>query len=100
MSDESIKSPSAPNNILDPSLDYLDSKVRVKFNLSCLKQDKIIYAHKTMVNIHIAYEISKNVNIISYSTLENCLFGAVKLTKNVDIDEYKYSEYGIGLDRK
>ena len=32
--------------------------------------------------------------------LENCLFGAVKLTKNADIDQYQYSGYGIGFDRK
>ena len=34
------------------------------------------------------------------SNLENCLFGAVKLTKNPDIDKYKYSGYGIGFDRR
>ena len=28
-------------------------------------------------------------------TLVNCLFGAVSLTKNADIDKYKYSDYGI-----
>ena len=33
-------------------------------------------------------------------TLKNCLFGAVTLTKNVDIDKYGYSGYGIGFDRK
>ena len=32
--------------------------------------------------------------------MENCLFGAVKLTKHVDVDQYKYSGYGIGFDRK
>ena len=26
--------------------------------------------------------------------------GAIKLTKHVDIDLYKYSGYGIGFDRK
>ena len=26
------------------------------------------------------------------------MFGAVKLTKNKDIDKYKYSGYGIGFD--
>ena len=31
--------------------------------------------------------------------LENCLFGAVTLTKNTDIDKYGYSGYGIGFDR-
>ena len=35
-----------------------------------------------------------------YPTLENCLFGAVKLTKNTDIDKYKYSGYGIRFDRR
>ena len=31
-------------------------------------------------------------------TLVNGLFGAVSLTKNADIDKYKYSGYGIGFD--
>ena len=29
--------------------------------------------------------------------LGNCFFGAVKLTKNADLDKYKYSDYGIGF---
>ena len=53
-----------------------------------------------MVNIYIVYEISINYNISSYPTLENCLFGAVSLPKHVDIDQYRYSGYGIGFDRK
>ena len=28
------------------------------------------------------------------------MFGAASLSKHVDIDQYKYSEYGIGFDRK
>ena len=32
--------------------------------------------------------------------MENCLFGAVKLTKDVDVDLYKYPEYGIRFHRK
>ena len=32
--------------------------------------------------------------------MENCLFGAVKLTKHTDIDQYKHSGYGIRFDRK
>ena len=27
------------------------------------------------------------------------MFGAVSLTENADIDQYKYSGYGIGFDR-
>ena len=34
-----------------------------------------------------------------YLILENCLSGAVKLTKNTDIDKYKYSAYGTWFDR-
>ena len=28
------------------------------------------------------------------------MFGAVEITKNTDIDKYKYSGYGIGLDTR
>ena len=52
-----------------------------------------------IVKIYIVYEISKSINISNYPTLENCLFGAVSLTKNADIDRYKYSGYGTGFDR-
>ena len=33
-------------------------------------------------------------------TLKNCLFGAVNLTKNADIDKYGYSGFGVGFDRR
>ena len=44
--------------------------------------------------------LNKNYNSSSYSTLQSCLFGAVTLTKNTDIDEYRYSGYEIGFYRK
>ena len=46
------------------------------------------------------YEIERIVNISSYPALEHCFFGAVKLTKHVDVDLYKFSGYGIAFDRK
>ena len=101
LSNESITHPSAPNNFLTPSLNYLGTKKRVKFSGSCLKHDKITYTHGKIVNIYIVYEMNKKDNtIISDPTLENCLFGAVTLTKNLNIDRYGYSGYGIGFDRK
>ena len=33
-------------------------------------------------------------------TLKNCLFGAVRLTKNAHIDKCRYSGYGLGFDRR
>ena len=100
LSYERISSITTSNYSITPELRYYGSKIRVKFNGSCLKQDKITYTHGRTVNIHIVYEIDKNYNISSYPTLENCLFGAVSLTKNNDIDKYKYSGYGIGFDKK
>ena len=74
-------------------------KTRGEFSGSCLKQDKITYTHGKLVNIYIVYGTSKSINISDYLTLENCLFGAVSLTKNADIDRFGYSRYGSGFDR-
>ena len=100
MSDERINSITTSNYSITPELRHCDTKKRVKFSESCLKQDKTTYSYGAIVNIYIVYEISRNYTISSYPTLENCLFGAVSLTKHVDIDQYKYSGYGIGFDRK
>ena len=61
-SDEKINSITASNHMITPSLDYFGTKVRLKFGGRCLKQDKITYDHKKIVNIYIVYEISKNCN--------------------------------------
>ena len=98
--DGSIKSPSTSNKTLIASVDYVGTKARVKFNGDCLKQDKISFDHRKIVNLYIVYEIKRSVNRSSYPTLEICLLGAVKLTKHVDVDLFKYSGYGIGFDRK
>ena len=100
MSYERLDSITASNYKITPELSYYDTKIRVKFSESCLKQDKVTYDHGKIVNTYIVYEISKNISISTYPTQENCLFGAVSLTKNADIDQYKYSRYGIGFDRK
>ena len=55
----------------------------------------------TIVNIYIVCELSASNSDYDDSKLENCLFGAVTLTKNADdIDKYRYSGYGTGFDRK
>ena len=98
MSDERLDSITASSYKITPELSFYGTKTRVEFNGSCLKQNKVTLNHGTIVNIYNVYEISKNYNS-SYSTLENCFFGAVSLTKNADIDQYKYSGYGIGFNR-
>ena len=99
MSDERNNSIKTPNYSITPNLDYYCTKTRVEFNGSCLKQDNVTFNYKKVVHIYIVYEISKSFNISDYPTLENCLFGAVTLTKNVDVDKCKYTGYKIGFDR-
>ena len=86
---------------LSPLIDYVGSKIGVKFTGSCLKQsNKLTYTHGKVVNIYIVYELGASSSHVNDPTLKNCLFGAVTLTKNADIDKYGYSGYGIGFDRR
>ena len=57
------------------------------------------YTNK-IVNIYIAYELAASSSHTSDPTIKKCLFGAVTLTKNADIEKYNYSVYGIGFDRR
>ena len=68
--DEKINSINASYYSITPELSYYVSKIKVKFNRGCLKQEKITYAHGKIVNIYTVYEISENYNVSSYSTLE------------------------------
>ena len=58
LSDEIIKSPATSGNSLSPSLNYIDFRLKIKFDGQCLKQDKVTFNHKTIVNIYIVYEIN------------------------------------------
>ena len=97
LSAESIKPPTTSHNSLTPALSYYGTKVRVKFTGSCLKP-KLSYTHGKVVNIYTVYELSASSSNNNDSTLENCLFDAVTLTKNADIDKYGCSGYGIGFE--
>ena len=68
--------------------------------MNCLKQSKVTYTDRTIVNIYTAYELGASSSFNNDPTLKNSLFGAVRLIKNADIDKYQYSGYGIGFDRK
>ena len=73
MCDESIKPLTMSNKVLNPSLDYVGTEIRVKVNGDCLKQEKVPFNHGKIVNTYIIYEIEKCVNISSYPTLESYL---------------------------
>ena len=79
---------------------YNMNKMRIKFVGSFLNRFPQSILHGEIVNIYIVYEINNYYNYSNYPTLENCLFGSVRLTKNADIDKYGYFGYEIGFDRK
>ena len=53
-----------------------------------------------IINVYIVYELGASGSNDSNPALKNYLFGEVTLTKNMDIEKYGYSGYGIGFDRK
>ena len=86
------------NNI--PILLNQNNRLGVTFSGNYMEQNKIGYAHGSVVNIFIVYEL-KNRRISNPDfTVQNALFGAVKITKDVDTSNNKYSGYGICIDGK
>ena len=54
---------------------------------------------KNVINLSISYTLNPKLrNFNTDFTLGSCLFRSVKLTKNADLDKYKYSGYGTGFD--
>ena len=85
LSGESIKPPTTRDYKIDQKVNYYGTKTRLEFRGSCLKQDKSTFNHGKIVNIYIVYEIDK-IYTKNHPTLVNCLFGAVSITKNTNID--------------
>ena len=72
----------------------------INFNGHCLIKNNISML-KEIINLDISYNLNpqlRNLNIDF--TLNNCLFGSVKLTTNADLDKYRYGYYGIGFDSR
>ena len=56
---------------------------------------------KNVINLYISYILGLQFrNLNTDFTLVNCLFASVKLTKNADLDKYKYTGYIIGFDSR
>ena len=92
MPNEKISSAITPSYNRAPSLAYDNVRIKLKFVGSLLKQDKI--TSRTNSKIYIAYRLS--TSITNDITLENCIFGAVKITRILKINTY--SEYGIAFN--
>ena len=55
---------------LAPTLSYSDTKTKLRLTGSCLKQSKISYAHGTIVNIYIVYELGASESNINDPTFK------------------------------
>ena len=89
LSDETITPYVTSDNSLTPWIDHYGTKIRLKFNKSCLMQpNKLTHDNEHSVNVYIVYELGASSSSDSDPTLKNCLFGAVTLTENTDIEKY------------
>ena len=63
---------------------------------SLIKKGEFTF-NKKIVNIYIVYNLDSNLNNFN-PTLENCLFGSIKISKSSDMNKYNYKGYGIRFD--
>ena len=72
----------------------------MNFNGHCLIKNNISISKK-IINLYIFYTLGLQLrNLNTDFTLGNCLFGSLKLTKNADLDKYKYTGYSIGFNSR
>ena len=72
--------------------------MNLEFSSNYFEQTKVTLP-SNVVNIYIVYKLdpissSRNTDY----TIQNALFGAVKITKNTDISKNTYEGYGICFD--
>ena len=85
---------------LFPKLAWInESRIRLRFEGGCLRQEFPTFTPKNTVNSIIVFESDRwSQDVNTTFSLKNCLFGAVKLTKNSNPNKYFYSRYAIGFD--
>ena len=85
--DERTNSIKKSSHSINSNLNYYGTETRVEFNGSCLKQDKVTFDHRKVLKTYIIYELAGSSSNDNDSTVRSSLFGAVRLTKNADIDK-------------
>ena len=70
------------------------------FDRNYLKQGRLVYNHNFVVNIYIVYGLEKGTVNSPDFTIQNALFGAMKITKDINTSQYQYHYYGICFDTK
>ena len=78
-----------------------NGRMSVKLAGAYFKQTKLIRPNNNnLINIYIVYKIKPIFRLSDY-TVQNALFGGVKITKNAtDTSKHKYEGYGICFDEE
>ena len=100
MSEENIENITKSNNNFATT--FVDNHVLpdIYFNGHCLTNNNISIPKK-VINLYISYILNQWPRDLNTDfSLGSYLFGSVKLTKNTDLDKYKYSGYGIRFDSR
>ena len=77
-----------------------NGRMSARFEGIYLKQNKLVRSNNNnVINVYIVYKLDTVSNTRDDTfTVQNALFGGIKLTKNTDTSKYKYEGYGICFD--
>ena len=75
---------------------YLKGSHFQQNNILTSNNDHVI--NDNVVNIYIVYKLDPITSRDTTFTIQNTLFGAMQITKNVDTSKYNYKGYGICFD--
>ena len=75
-----------------------NGRMNVKLAGAYFKQTKLIHPNNNVINVYIVYKVKPIFRLGDY-TVQNALFGGVKITKNsTDTSKHKYEGYGRCFD--
>ena len=98
MSEESIENITKSYIHFAPTFLDLHLLPNMKFNGHCLIKNNISIPKK-VINLYVCYTQGPQLrNLHPDFILVNCLLGSANLTKNDDLDKYRYTGYGIRFD--
>ena len=100
MSEENIENIGKSDSTFAPT--FVDHHILpgISFNGHFVIENNISIP-KNVIDLYICYKINPPLrNLNTDFTLNNWLFGSAKLTKNADLDKYKYGCYGIVFDSR
>ena len=81
-----------------------DEKMYVYLKGSHFQQNNVLTTNNdhvindNVINIYIVYKLDLITSKDTTFTIQNALFGAMQITKNVDTSKYNYKGYGICFD--